>query len=204
MVEIVNCEQKELMDSYKNKSGVWFLIGKLLNEKSYICLQVGQSKDIGNEIIRDSGYLSGVDPYEKVCKTYVNQFGELQFKYYDYPDLKGKKLYNNIAENYKDFLFICISEIDNRDTRLALEKYIAYKTESKYWRNGRPLSPQEKNFINDRKKYLKKCCGALRKEITEIISENYIKDIDLILEEIINNNVKEKQTLEKLLHQNKQ
>ena len=64
---------KENMKAYMSH-GVWVLFGRKENQ-SWICFQVGQSSNIGSEIISDVECLSGK---REICEgtkcSYINQF----------------------------------------------------------------------------------------------------------------------------------
>lgn len=156
--------------SHLHHPGVWLLIGENAESKSPISLQVAQSKDIGAEILDDSKDLS----YEKplpVLKDYVNKFGEKQFEYEDYPCWSAKNLYHEIACNYKRLKFICIAagpSFDKKEFREKIEKYVAYATLCKYWRDSaRTYKPRSAKEIEQLKNDYLEESHNLRKDLCE-------------------------------------
>ena len=177
------------IDAYKKKSGVWLLIGKEKGEKEKTySLQVGQSADIGKEIkanIFRLNYGLNHNIPEMIEKNYVNQFGELKFKYSVYPD-ERQFLYSEIAKKYTEFKLVVfeISAEIEKEERKKIEKYVAYKTKSLYWRNGGAYKEgKTENKISD----IKKFCDE---EATDIKSENIIPDfVKHFLDALANENM---------------
>lgn len=160
-------QENNIETPYKNAPGVWILLGKEQDNTPLVCLQVGQSKNIGGEIDRDISYLND-EPLEPTSKEYVNQFGKRMFSYEEYPN-RTKILYNKIAEKYNYFIFVCIAQgegLKHDSLRKDIEKYIAYKTSCLYWVNGgqykKEKNEQEIELI---KRACKEECAALFENI---------------------------------------
>lgn len=132
-------ETESNIAQYKGVPGVWMLLGRKKTGGALACLQVGKTKDIGREIEADISYLNAEDSIEPVKKCYVNQFGEAQFEYMEYPAVRIRTLYKEIAKNYENLLFVCAahgSELEDDELCKMIEKYIAYRTQCLYWVNG--------------------------------------------------------------------
>lgn len=154
------CTVKDL----NKKPGIWILVGKEKGDSKYVSLQVAQSGDIGPEITRALSYLKETLPSssdKNFFIDYVNQFGEKQFSYENYNNWRMKKLYNFIFLNYDNLHFICLTnmkELNNKDYRTQLEKYLAYKTICKFWANGGSYKPKSKEeIVAITTKHLKEC-----------------------------------------------
>jgi len=178
--------------------------GRKTDPPQYICLQVAKTKDIWKEMREDWGMLDEKkqDETEQESgekKDWVNQFGEFQFKY-SAEGLSRKWLYQHIAVNYENIKFVCVAygkddkqsdgfqSLNDKNNRSVLEKYIAYSTFSKFWRNGRPYSkalddetqsaetgkPQKKrkNKIKDIKVADSNWCIKEKESIKTILGEN--------------------------------
>lgn len=170
----------------KGKPGLWMLIGKNKNGL-YSSLQVGHSQNIGSEIERDISYLTTIPPTSEKDILYVNQFGEELFPYENYNFWRAKNLYHQIATHYTNLNFICIANhtaLENENNRKILEKYIAYKTTSRYWSNGGIYKPKTETQI---KTIIEAClveCEQLYKSITKF--NLGIKQLNIIDEYIAN------------------
>lgn len=119
----------------KNVPGVWMLLGRNNINEKWECLQVGVNKNIYKEISTDIFYM---DKLIRIKKPYINQFGEIQFWTKGEPSVQNK-LYFTIRNEYDQLAFIVVCEnIEDAIERKLIEKYVAYRTRAKYWRNGRP------------------------------------------------------------------
>ena len=144
-IEIKDIDSEDIdFEDIRGKFGVWFLIGKNINNK-YECLQVAQSSDIGKEIELDINDMTSKKLTSLYFKNYVNQFGEKKFEYIECDRWRAKNLYFYLSCNFSDFIFICIvdKKLTDSKTRKLLEKYIAYKTKSSFWVNGRPFIKEQ-------------------------------------------------------------
>lgn len=137
---------KENMKAYMSH-GVWVLFGRKENQ-SWICFQVGQSSNIGSEIISDVECLSGK---REICEStkcsYINQFGNVVegYEYYAYLTTR-EQVYKKMGEKNNDFVFVCICCGENyKDNKKAIEKYAAWKLRALLWRNGRPFKEAQEN-----------------------------------------------------------
>ena len=151
---------KASVKDFDGLPGVWLIIGtekkteketeteKETKNPKPICLQVAGTNDVGKEmqddmdLIKDDCY-----PKPELVKTkWVNQFGEFQFSYFNYKDISGKWLYHFIASHYTDIKFVCVAcgkqyyQRYKTGIRYELEKYVAYSTFSKFWRDSRPYN----------------------------------------------------------------
>ena len=158
---------------YKGIPGVWILLGKEKADTHFVCLQVGQTKDIGNEIKTNISYL-GKQNFEPTTKKYVNQFGEFMFSYEEHIDERRKMLYGDIAKKYVDLTFVCITsgeELKNQVELLkAIEKYVAYKTSCRYWVNG---GPYRDGKASEKIEEIKNDCTNKCGELFETIKKDY-------------------------------
>ena len=88
--------KRKSIDVLNKKPGVWMLIAKKKEEGHeeghFICLQIGQTGNIGLEVKRDIEFMVEAEP-KSSKKKYVNQFGEVQFEYDDYANWRAKQLY---------------------------------------------------------------------------------------------------------------
>lgn len=136
-------------ESIKNNMthGVWVLFGRK-KEQLWTCLQVGQSSNIGLEIISDVECLSGKRKIsEDKTKSYINQFGKVVqgYEYHVYPTPR-EQIYTKMGKEYKDFVFVCICCGENyKDNKKLIEKYAAWKLRVLFWRNGRPFKVKKEN-----------------------------------------------------------
>lgn len=131
---------EENMKAYMSH-GVWALFGRK-KEQLWTCLQVGQSGNIGSEIISDVECLSGKRAVrEDEEYSYINQFGNVVEGYGYYVYLTPREqIYKKIGEEYNDFVFVCICCGENyKDNKKSIEKYAAWKLRALFWRNGRPF-----------------------------------------------------------------
>ena len=125
--------------------GVWVLFGRK-EDQLWTCLQVGQSNNIGSEIISDAKCLSGkIEIIEE--KEYINQFGNSVEGYtYDIYLTPREQIYKKIGTQYNDFVFVCICCGEScKDDKKAIEKYVAWKLRALFWRNGRAFEKVKEN-----------------------------------------------------------
>lgn len=124
--------------------GVWVLFGRNKGNP-WLCLQVGQSNNIGIEIKSDIQCIVG-NIEEQTKRTYINQFGKA-VKGYEYTIYltPREQIYKKLGERYKDFAFICICcGAAYKDDKKLIEKYVAWKLRALFWRNGGAYKyPQE-------------------------------------------------------------
>lgn len=126
--------------------GVWALFGQN-EEKTWLCLQVGQSNNIGLEIKSDIQCISG-NIKEQTKKAYINQFGNVVNGYeYNIYLTPREQIYKKIGEKYKEFVFICICCGDAyKNNKKLIEKYVAWKLRALFWRNGGAFKYQKNNI----------------------------------------------------------
>lgn len=170
----------------KRKPGVWLLVGKdaANPNSSYRCLQVAQTNNVGKEIETDSYYMTALEPKSTQKKEYINQFGEKKFSYPEYDNWRTKNLYYTIFREYGDLTFIVLlcDELKERNTRILLEKYIAYKTKAAFWVNGRPfeseVAKEEKEKL--RNKY-ESVCDEILNDLRHKIESKIIDELQLLI-----------------------
>ena len=142
---------KELTD-FSTIPGVWFVLGKETSDDKFICLDVAETGDIRNEITIDIGFTNF--DYSKLKMDYeaYNKLGKYMFtcnhKHF------RECLWSYTKTHYPNLRFIIINkEIDDKDTRRDLERYIAYKYNAIFWRDSRPYvymdSERKKQIITD-------------------------------------------------------
>lgn len=183
---------------YCKVPGVWILLGKKRGQADapVECLQVAQTKDIGGEIKRDVGFLGNkrsvpVSERDKLEKWYVNQFGECMFRYKSCPNrfYRAESLYKEIAEKYEGLVFVCVAHGDAlKDNKLRknIEKYVAYRTLSLYWVNGRPYKNKKDA---EEIRLIKESCKKESAGIFEKIKSSYGKKADFLdqfLDDLLN------------------
>ena len=137
MKEFYNFEEIDIdkIEDYSTK-GVWALFGveKTDSEKKYVCLNVGKTVCIKDELKIDIKRISNFELSTE--KEYRNQFNECMFSYFDFAT-RLDWLYKEIARKYNDFTFIKVC--DNND--YLIEKYFAYTFKARYWvSNGKYAS----------------------------------------------------------------
>lgn len=134
----------ENMKNYKSY-GVWTLLGRK-NKQSWKCLQVGQSNNIGSEILSDVECLSGKRKIVQGRK-YINQFGNVVEGYtYDVFLTTREQIYEKIGQEYNKFIFVCICcGEDYKDNKKDIEKYVAWKLRALFWRNGGAFKNEKAN-----------------------------------------------------------
>lgn len=123
----------EFNKEYLGKKGVWTLYGKKNEDDEYICLNVGKSVNVGEEILLDLSYLHFVLPDNKGSKEYINQFEEGPF--FKYQGGKTREyLYPYIAKKYNYLQFRYVADENN----LKTESKYAKENHALLWRNGKP------------------------------------------------------------------
>ena len=132
--------QEKKIEEYKY-AGVWAMFGVEKSDKKskYRCLNVGKSKNIGQELEYDFRRLKFFKKCINKEKQYRNQFNELMFTYPEYAN-RLDWLYMKIKEKYKDFFWIVVAKEDS----YLIEKYFAYSTKSAYWVSNGRYSPETK------------------------------------------------------------
>ena len=115
-------------------SGVWACWGKpkhnTLSNSDWICLQVGESTDIGTEMRMDRQYSMGKFYNHK--GIYKNHAGHEIFDY-DRPLSKRQRVWKHIGENYTGLIFVIIGLSEDQEERLQMEERYALEKEAVYW-----------------------------------------------------------------------
>lgn len=128
------------LEEFMLKEGVWALYGinsKTGNER---CLQVGKSKNVGNEILSDIACLHFLKLRTDGDNDYINQFKEpCDFKYKS--NQVREYLYPYIASQWHSIKFLYVWDNSDKDK----EKEYAHKYSAMYWRNGRPYGVKKSN-----------------------------------------------------------
>ncbi|AQR93398.1 hypothetical protein [Clostridium saccharoperbutylacetonicum] len=174
ITELNNPERERNLEDY-NIGGVWALFGKKKrkNNNTWFCLQVAQTGNIKKEIIADIKCLESKTDMKRKKKSYVNQFGEEMFFYYEYPSCR-EQLYNEIMKKYESLVFICVCKGDDIPERKKIEKYFAWNAHALYWRNG--------GAYTEAKNYQESKLNEMKKEIINEIINN--KDLDNVIPKI--------------------
>lgn len=152
----VMCNAKNMKESVEqarlgkgNVSGVWALFGKSKhNPQDWICLQVAKAKDIFAEVKVDCNLINSSDEICLSERTYINQFGEKCFPYYEYSSCR-KQLYRSIRDTFSDLTFVCVGLEDDSKARAKLESDFAWLTCAKFWRNGGSFKEERNNYYQD-------------------------------------------------------
>lgn len=170
MKEFYNFEEIDIdkIEDYSTK-GVWALFGikKTDSEKKYVCLNVGKSVCIKDELKTDIKRIRNFELSRE--KEYRNQFNECMFSYFEFAT-RLDWLYREIALKYENFKFIIVCN----DSEYLIEKYFAYTLKAKYWvSNGRYSSSK---IINENE------ISRIRKDVRGEILQNY----ELLIEKIDN------------------
>ena len=150
IVEIVDSNLNEIGDinGCLKTGGVWAAFdctGK--------CWNVAETKNIANEMNDDINSMEFRYVEDSTWETAYNHFGEEMFKC---PSPKKIAMYtwSNVSskcENKTIFfvVFEIIPDVDDKDEnnkiksrRRSIEKYIAYKTNAAYWRDGRRFTDE--------------------------------------------------------------
>ena len=159
--KIVNADELDSIDLFNNIDnlkditgesmagymtyGVWIFFGRK-PVGVWECLQVGQSSNIGSEIISDVKCLSG-EIKTKEGIEYINQFGQKVPNYtYNVYLSPREQIYEHVGKEYNKFVFVCIccGEI-YKDEKKAIEKYAAWKFRALFWRNGGSFKEAKEN-----------------------------------------------------------
>lgn len=144
------------LDDVPAMPGVWFVLGKMPGVDEFIYLDVAETSDIRNEISEDIDFSKmDLNELEKKYGTRyhaTNKFREPMFDC-NYDQFR-KFLWSFTKTHYPNLRFIIINkEIDDKDTRRDLERYIAYKYNAIFWRDSRPYvymdSERKKQIITD-------------------------------------------------------
>ena len=128
------------------------------------CWNVAETKDIAKEMNVDINSMKFRYVEDPTWETAYNHFGEKMFKCPS-PYKIATYTWSNVSskcENKKIFfvVFEIIPDVDDKDEnnkiksrRRSIEKYIAYKTNAAYWRDGRRFTNEKRmktavdNFI---------------------------------------------------------
>lgn len=138
--EIIYEEQNGIVNKMFNSEciglkGIWALYGKVSEKSEYVCLNVGQSTDVGREIIYDLGCLHYINFQKDGTKKYINYFGEnCGFTYKsDFIDKRPREyLYPYIASQYACIKFIYV----HNDNDHEKERSYAKEHHARFWRDG--------------------------------------------------------------------
>lgn len=122
--------------NYIKKPGVWACYGIKKDDPSntWVCLNVGESDDIGTEMRVDCRYSRGKFMHQKGC--YKNYKGQVLFSFdrpNDVPLNTRERVWHDIVRNYMSLYFVIVCESSDRNKRLKEEKNYALKHEALYW-----------------------------------------------------------------------
>jgi hypothetical protein len=126
------------------KPGVWACYGiSRDNPTGWVCLNVGQSNDIGKEMRRDKEYSRGV--FHHRPGVYKNYLGKELFCF-ERPNNKPlttrERVWFDIGKKYKNLLFVVISDSKDEKERLTIEEQYAKNHNALYWN----ASPEQKKL----------------------------------------------------------
>ena len=112
-----------------------FGIPKYSLKDEYVCLNVGKSQSIADELRGDFERLRNFKVIRNERKEYRNQFNRLVFPYPEYSD-RIDYFYKDISEKYKEIVVILVAK--REEHTYLIEKLFAYCTKAIYWvSNGR-------------------------------------------------------------------
>lgn len=158
-----------------NIPGVWMLVGKKTESDKWKCIQVGANANIYHEIAVDIEYMNRL--VEMPNKDYINQFGELcdELSISSYPS-EQNQLYKAIRDIYEELAFIVVCEnIEEKAKRNRIEKYVAYRTRARFWRNGGPY-PEPKIVKNEELVFDGSFVQEYLPEIDNFLDSNIVTD----------------------------
>lgn len=121
---------------YVNKAGVWACYGikKDDSENHWVCLNVGESNNIGTEMRVSRKYSNRIFNNKK--GIYKNYKGEVMFTFdrpRNKPITQRQRVWSHIGKNYKCLYFVIVSESSDREERLKIEKAYAEENNALYW-----------------------------------------------------------------------
>ena len=99
-----------------------------------MCLNVGESNDIGREISVDKKYLKGIFNNHK--GIYKNYKGETIFTYarpVNEPITTRQRVWKDIGDKYDDITFIIVSKESDKKKRQRIEMKYAEDNNALYW-----------------------------------------------------------------------
>ncbi len=159
-IEVAKTIYKESRDGYVEISniseymqieGIWVLYGKSKETAEKKCLNVGTSKNVGQEILYDLGCIHFFKGKEVGSRQYINQRNEdCGFKYV--VGQSREYLYSFIATQYDSFEFVYVNNKSDKQK----EKKIAEKNKHIFWRNGRPFSKNQFVYSEEDIQHIKK------------------------------------------------
>ena len=157
------------------KKGVWILFGKNKLDKTYECLNVAKSVNVGAEILYDVACLKHLK-YEVNCmpdlKEYINQFAE--YKNFRYKSKMTQEfLYPYIAKNYMALVFIYVWGVNDE----TVEKALAWKLHAAFWRDKTPFRNSRENFYKDNMEE-KLQCFEINMNIIDLIINKTLELLD--------------------------
>lgn len=120
---------------YIGKAGVWACYGMEKDGSAdWICLNVGQSKDIGKEMRTNRMYSKGI--FMNKPGVYTNYKGVELFRFdrpKNEPVSTRQRVWKDIGDKYKCLYFVIVFESEDEKARLKEEKTYATKNEAQYW-----------------------------------------------------------------------
>lgn len=133
---------------YVKKAGVWACYGiPRDNSSSWVCLNVGQSSNIGVEMRTNCNYSKGI--FNNKIGIYKNYKGEVIFTFdrpKDEPITSRQRVWNDIGKKYKCLYFVIVDESLDENERLTKEMEYAIKKEAIYWNKSPKQNHNLKKF----------------------------------------------------------
>ena len=132
-------ENQHVVDDFRkyiNKPGVWACYGITKDNptNTLVCLNVGESDDIGTEMRVDHEYSMGKFNHRKGC--YKNYEGKVLFTF-DRPKNKPistrERVWHDIGQKYERLCFVIVCESSEREERLKKEEEYALEHKALYW-----------------------------------------------------------------------
>ena len=130
-------QQKVVSDfsKYVKKAGVWACYGLKKDDLTrWVCLNVGQSNDIGTEMRVNRKYTRG--KFNNKKGIYKNYKGEVVFTFdrqQNKPITTRQWVWSHIGENYTSLYFVIVCESLDKDERLKTEEKYAKDNNALYW-----------------------------------------------------------------------
>lgn len=125
--------KKSILEDYMLVKGVWALYGINRETSENRCLQVGKSKNVGNELLYDIACLHFLEARMDGSIKYINHFEEYCDFNYESNQVQ-EYLYPHIASQWHSFKFVYIHDASD----MEIERNYAKENSAKYWRNGSP------------------------------------------------------------------
>ncbi len=133
---------------YENKPGVWACYGikKKAPDNEWVCLNVGESDNIGKEMRLDRKYSGG--KFNHRAGIYKNYKGDKVFTFVrpkKRPISSRERVWYDIGKKFKCLYFVIVSESSDENERLRIEGQYARDHDALYWNP----SPKQKGVVSN-------------------------------------------------------